>query len=117
MDDDHARPSPLSGLWSAVLGGMLLGLLLVFLQPVTRVEDCPNYGGSGNASAFTDPAWDFLFPLLTLGWIVLIIMEQTLPVTWRGRTRLEGWLRAATAVSASILASCALTVSVIAVCR
>ena len=87
------------------------------LQPVTRFEDCSNYGANGNASAFANPAWDLLFPLLTLGWVVLIVMEQVLPVTWRGRTRLDGWLRATVAVSVSIVGSCSLVSSFLVLCR
>ena len=100
-----------------MVGGLLLVVLLLFLQPVTRFEDCPNYGANGNASAFANPAWDFLFPLLTLGWVVLIVMEQVLPVTWRGRTRLDGWLRATVAVSVSIVGSCSLVSSFLVLCR
>ncbi|MFI7543594.1 hypothetical protein [Actinoplanes sp. NPDC049599] len=121
MEDDHDRPSPLSGLWSCVVGGLLLVLLLIVLDPVLRVEDCPNHGGSfsgsGGASAFADPAWDFFFPLLALGWVVLVVMEQALPVTWRGRSRLEGWVRAGVAVMASMAASCLLALSFAVVCR
>ena len=117
VEDDHGRPSPLSGLWACVVGGLLLAALLIVLQPVTRVEDCSNYGASGNASAFSNSAWDIGLPLLTAGWMVLIIMEQALPVTWHNRTRLEGWVRAAVAVTASTVAGCCLVGALLGVCR
>ena len=117
VKDDHGRPSPLSGLWSAVVGGLLLVLLLVVLDPITRFEDCPNYGGNGNASSFSNPAWDLYLPLLTLCWVVLVIVEQALPVTWRHRSRLAGWVRAAVAGAGVTITSCCVVGSIVTVCR
>jgi hypothetical protein len=117
VEGDHGRASPLSGLWSCVAGGLLIVVLLLFLQPATRLQECPNYGGNGNASAFPNDYWDLLFPLLMLGWVVLVVTEQALPVTWRHRSRLEGSVRAAVAVTAATVASCCLAGSFAAMCR
>jgi hypothetical protein len=116
-DDDDERASPLSGLWACVVGGLLIVVLLLFLDPVSRVEECPNYGAAGNASAFDDSGWDFFFPLVVLAWITLTIMEQALPVTWRGRSRVEGWVRAGAAVMASTTAGCCLALGLAVACR
>jgi hypothetical protein len=116
-DDDDERASPLSGLWAGVVGGLLIVVLLLFLDPVSRVEECSNYGAAGNASAFDDSRWDLLFPLVVLGWITLTIMEQALPVTWRGRSRTEGWVRAGVAVMVSTTAGCCLALGLAVACR
>lgn len=104
MNEDHRRPSPLRGLWSLSVGGLLLAVLLVALDPVTRFEDCPNYGASGNASAFTNPAWDLLLPLLAFGWITATIVEQVFPFARRGRA--DSIVRAAAAIGISTIVSC-----------
>jgi hypothetical protein len=117
MRDDHARPSPLGGLWACVVGGLLLAVLLVFLDPVSGVRDCPNYGGNGNASAYPDPAWDLFFPLLTLLWVSSVVVEQFLAETWQHRSRTEGAVRALVAVGSSMYASFFLVVSFAAVCH
>jgi hypothetical protein len=108
VNDDHARPSPLSGLWCFTIGGVGLVALTVALDPITRQEDCPNYGASGNASAFPNPVWDLYLPILALGWMVLIILEQALPLTWRNRSQIDIATRAATAVTLSLVGSCGL---------
>ncbi len=78
--------------------------LVVALDPVTSVTDCPNYGGSGNASAFNNEAWDLYLPLLALAWIAAVIVEQFLPYT--RRSPIDTTLRATAAISISIVASC-----------
>jgi len=115
--DDHDRPSPLSGLWSWTVGGLLLAVLLTFLHPVLRFEDCPNYGGNGNASAYPEPAWDAFFPLLAITWISCVIVEQGLPVTWRHRSRPVGAVRALVAVASSLFASFFVVGSLAVMCR
>ena len=49
------------------------------------MRDCPNYGGNGNASDFSNEMWDLYYPLLLLGWLAAIVAEQVLSVTWNGR--------------------------------
>jgi hypothetical protein len=117
MDHDQARSSPLAGLWAFVVGGLLLATLLVFLDPVSTQRDCPNYSGSGNASAYPSPIWDLLFPLLTLLWVACVIAEQCLAETWQGHSRLEGAVRASVAVLVSMYAAFFMVLSFAVVCR
>jgi hypothetical protein len=115
--DDTARPFPLSGFWSMLVGGAAIVALLVFLSPMTSRSDCPNALGNGNASAFADPRWDLYLPLVLLGWILLIVVEQFLPVSHRGRTRSVAALRGVAALALSVTVSCCLFLQVATVCR
>ncbi|MEU8229090.1 hypothetical protein AB0C12_05720 [Actinoplanes sp. NPDC048967] len=117
MDHDQARSKPLAGLWACVVGGLLLAALLLYLDPVSTQQDCPNYGGNGNASAYPSPVWDLLFPLLTLLWVACVIAEQCLAETWQGRSRLEGAVRACVAVFVSMSTAFVTVVSFAVVCR
>ncbi|MFY1693201.1 hypothetical protein [Plantactinospora sp. WMMB782] len=92
-------------------------VLLLVLDPITRYEDCPNYGGNGNASSFDNPAWDLLFPLVLLGWLAMVVVEQTLPVTRRHRGGADVAVRAASAVTLSVLGSCCLFLNVATTCH
>lgn len=107
----------MSGLWACIVGGVSLAALVVVLNPIRRPEDCPNYGAAGNASAFANEAWDLYLPLLTIGWLALVVVEQVLPVTWRGRRRLDGTVRAAAALVVSATASFCLVLPLVLVCR
>ncbi|MER7457940.1 hypothetical protein [Micromonospora sp. NPDC126480] len=109
--------SRLSGFWACLIGGAVIASLLMVLDPITRAEDCPNYGGNGNASAFDNAAWDLWFPLVLLGWLVLVLLEQTLPVTRRHRGGTDIAVRAASALSLSVVISCCLVLNVSVVCR
>jgi len=100
-----------------VVGGLLLAVLLLFLHPVLRFEDCPNYGGNGNASAYPHPLWDAFFPLLTITWISCVIVEQFLRVTWRHRHWSAGAVRALVAVTLSLSASFFVVGSLAVMCR
>jgi hypothetical protein len=72
-----AKPrSPLAGFWALLVGGALLTMLTVALRRATDVRDCPNYGGSGNASAFPNEIWDLFYPLLLLGWLSAVVNER-----------------------------------------
>ncbi|MGW4941799.1 hypothetical protein ACWEOZ_09445 [Actinoplanes sp. NPDC004185] len=117
MDHPRVRSRPLAGLWALVVGGLLLAVLLVVLDPVTTQRDCPNHGGNGNASAFPSPIWDLLFPLLTLLWVSCVIAEQCLAETWQGHSRLEGAVRACVAVLGSIFTAFVTVVSFAVICR
>ncbi|MET7965990.1 hypothetical protein [Micromonospora sp. NPDC005305] len=117
MIENRKSPSRLSGFWVCLVGGAFFVALLAVLQPITRYEDCPNYGGNGNASAFGNPAWDFYLTLLLFGWVFLVVLEQTLSVTRRGRGGVDVALRAAGAIVLTTVASCGLFVNVAAVCR
>ncbi|GIG86236.1 hypothetical protein [Plantactinospora endophytica] len=117
MINGRGRPSRLSGFWVCLVGGAVIALLLTVLDPVTRYQDCPNYGGNGNASAFDNAAWDLWFPLVLLGWLVLVVLEQMLPVTWRHRGGPDIAVRAASAVALSISTSCCLFLNVAVVCH
>ena len=117
MIDDRKRPSRLGGFWALLVGGPCIASLLVVLDPIMRLEDCPNYGGNGNASAFDDPAWDLYFPLVMLGWIVLIAVEQVLPVTWRNRSGADIAVRATSALMLSVSSSCYYVLNVALVCH
>ncbi|ROP28862.1 hypothetical protein [Couchioplanes caeruleus] len=106
-----------SGLWALFTGGAVLALLLVILQPATTPAECPNYGAAGNASPFKDAAWDMWFPLLALGWVVLVLIEQVLPRTRRHRGGASGAARAAGVVMASVAGSCCLVGPFLVMCR
>lgn len=92
-------------------------LLLVFLDPVMRVEDCPNYGANGNASAFSDADWDLWFPLVLLSWLTLIVLEQALPVTRRHRGGVEVAARGVCAFALALVSSCCLFLDLSVVCH
>ncbi|WBB79621.1 hypothetical protein O7606_26335 [Micromonospora sp. WMMD882] len=114
MNDDRGRPPFLAGFWSLVVGGLALVVVISALEPIVQQRDCPNYGGSGNASAFADPAWDLYLPLLAFGWVSAVAVEQILPVTRRHRA----WaVRAATALVLVVVGACCLVVSLGTVCR
>ncbi|NES29698.1 hypothetical protein GCE86_25680 [Micromonospora terminaliae] len=117
MIEDGKRPSRLSGFRVCLIGGAFFLALLAVLQPITRFEDCPNYGGNGNASAFANPAWDFYLTLLLFGWVFLVVLEQTLSVTRRGRGGVDVALRAAGAITVATVASCGLFVNVVVLCH
>ncbi|MGC4804171.1 hypothetical protein [Micromonospora sp. DT233] len=117
MIKDRRRPSRLSGFRACLLGGAVLLALLALLRPITRFEDCPNYGGNGNASAFENPAWDLYLTALLFGWALLVVVEQALPVTRRGRGSVDVALRAAGAITLTTIASCSLFVNVTLLCH
>ncbi|GGS01859.1 hypothetical protein GCM10010169_53290 [Micromonospora fulviviridis] len=110
-------PSRLSGFRVCLIGGAFFASLLAVLQPITRYEDCPNYGGNGNASAFANPAWDFYLTLLLSGWVVLVVLKQTLSATRRGRGGTAFALRATAAITVSVTAACGLFVNVAVLCH
>ncbi|MFF0373967.1 hypothetical protein [Actinoplanes missouriensis] len=100
------KPNLTGGLRALLVGGVFLFGLLIILNPVTRFEDCPNYGGNGNASIFRNELWDLFFLFSIPAWLLSIIVEQFFRSTWRGR---DGWvvtLRAIGAVIVAIIASC-----------
>ncbi|MET8834412.1 hypothetical protein ABZV78_10905 [Micromonospora sp. NPDC004540] len=117
MIEDRQRASRLSGFWVCLVGGAFFASLLAVLRPITRFEDCPNYGGNGNASAFGNPAWDFYLTLLLFGWVFLVVLEQTLSVTRRGRGGADVAFRAAGAIALATVASCGLFANVVVLCH
>lgn len=117
MIDRRGRSSRLSGFWACLVGGAAIASLLMLLDPITRYEDCANYGGNGNASAFDNASWDLWFPLILLGWLGLVVLEQTLPVTRRHRGGVEIAVRAGSALALSTLSSCCLFLDVAMVCH
>ncbi|MFI5889798.1 hypothetical protein ACIA5D_06715 [Actinoplanes sp. NPDC051513] len=117
MINEGRRPTALAGFWTLLVGGAAIVLLLLFLHPITQQSDCPNYGGNGNASAFTNPAWDLLLPLILLAWIVAIAFEQALPSTRRGRSGPEIAARAAIALILPAVGSCWLFLAVATLCH
>jgi hypothetical protein len=92
-------------------------ILTVALQPVTDVRDCSNYGGSGNASAFSNEAWDLFYPALLAGWLLAILFEQLLPVTWNGRKALLIIARALLAITTALLIACSAGVKILLICH
>lgn len=117
MDSPASRPTPLGGFWAFLLGGLVLVAAVVHAHPIVDPSDCPNAGAAGNASAFADPSWDLRLPMLVLGWLALVVVEQAIPTTWRHR---PGWAvatRAALAISVVFAASCLLLVPLETVCR
>ncbi|MER5701034.1 hypothetical protein ABT023_03620 [Micromonospora sp. NPDC002296] len=73
--------------------------------------------GNGNASTFANPAWDFYLTAMLFGWLVLVVLEQTLSITRRGRGRAHFALRAASAITLTTIASCGLFVNVAVLCH
>ena len=110
-------PTPLGGFWACLTGGTLLAAVLLFEHPILDPARCPNAGAAGNASAFADPAWDLYLPLLVLAWLLLVVIEQALPTTWRHRSASAVTLRAALAIATVVAASCVLVVPLETVCR
>ncbi|GLW29397.1 hypothetical protein [Actinoplanes regularis] len=98
--------SPLAGFWALLVGGALLTVLTVALQPATDVRGCSNYGGNGNGTAFDDDSWDLLYHLLLLAWLLAVVVEQLLPVTWNGRKAGPIVARALLALMTAVAASC-----------
>ncbi|WP_327004880.1 hypothetical protein OHA72_59390 [Dactylosporangium sp. NBC_01737] len=114
---DNGRPSPFSGFWACLAGGAAIAALLLYLDPVVRSEDCPNYGGNGNASAFDDPGWDLGLMMLLIGWMAAVLVEQTLPRTWRHRSRAGAAGRAVAALLLVVASSCGLFLNVAVLCH
>ena len=117
MDLDVGRPAPLGGFWALLAGAATLIAVLVYARPTVDPSRCPNAGAAGNASAFADPAWDVRLPVLVLAWFGLVALEQALPTTWRHRNAVTVTARAALALTAVVVASCALVVPFVSVCR
>ncbi|GID91416.1 hypothetical protein ACFQFC_10535 [Amorphoplanes digitatis] len=111
------RRSPLAGYWALLVGGALIAVLTVALRPITDVRDCPNYGGSGNASAFPDEIWDLGYPLLLLGWLLSVVVEQLLPVTWNGREAGLIVVRALSAFMIAVIVSCGAAFKLLLLCH
>ena len=111
------RRAPLAGFWALLVGGALLAVLTVALRPITDVRDCSNYGGSGNASAFPDEIWDLYYPLVLLGWLSAVVVEQLLPVTWNGRRTGAIVARGLLAVAITVTASCCAGVQLLSLCH
>ena len=111
------RPSRFSGLRAFLIGGAVIGVLLLVLDPVMRQQDCPNYGANGNASAFRDPMWELYLPALTFVWWVVVIVEQMLPVTQRGRSGAGNAVRALAAVILSTVVMCCVVFPLLVVCH
>lgn len=113
-----AERRPASAGFRAVLGGgVLLVALTVALRPATDVRGCSNYGGNGNGTAFADGIWDLIYPLLLLGWLVAVVLEQLLPVTWKGRTAGLIAIRAVVAVTIVVVVSCGAGLALLALCH
>lgn len=117
MIEDRARPSPLAGFFSLIVGGLVFVALIVVLDPVMRYEDCPNYLAAGDRSAFANPAWDGYLPLMTVVWLALVAGEQALPVTWRHRHWAFWVARASVAFGSALIASFFLVALLLTVCR
>jgi hypothetical protein len=114
---DQPRPTLLGGFWALLSGGLLVAATLLYTHPIVDPSHCPNAGAAGNASAFTDPAWDVRLPVLLLAWLLLIALEQASPTTWRHRTAATVTARAAGALTLAMVASCALAIPLETVCR
>jgi hypothetical protein len=76
-----------------------------------RREDCPNSG------AFHDADCDLWFPLVLLGRLALIALEQALPVTRRHRGGVEVAARGVCAFALALVSSCCLFLGLSVVCH
>ncbi len=117
MATGDQRASRLSGCWAFLTGGAAITLLLVVLDPITRPEDCANYGGNGNASAFDDPGWDLGLLAILLSWVVLVTVEQVLPVTRRHRGGAAVAVRGVCALALTVVAACGPFLSIALLCH
>ena len=106
-----------SGFWALLTGGAAIAVLLAVLDPITRPQDCANYGGNGNASVFDNPDWDLWFSLILVCWLAAIVVEQALPVTRRHRGGVEVAARALGAITLAIVSSCYLFLRVAVLCH
>jgi hypothetical protein len=111
------RRHPLAGCWALLVGGGLLAVLTLALRPAVEFEDCPNYGGSGNASAFGDGIWDLVYLFLLFTWMAAVVTEQVLPITWRGRHAGLTIVRALLAVLAVVIVACGVEIKILALCH
>src|SRR5690349_15641272 len=75
-------------------------------DPVTRQEDCPNYGAAGNASPFDNPNWDGYLVLAVIGWFSAGLIEVGIMASSGGRDRVDVELRATCVFILTILISC-----------
>ncbi|MFI7209956.1 hypothetical protein [Micromonospora maritima] len=116
-DGGGRRPAWAGGFRALVGGGIAVAVALVILAPVLDPRDCPNYGGSGNASAFGDDRFDVGFLLMLLVWLAAVLVEQALPVAWRGRGAGEVALRAVAAVLLALTVACCLAARLLTVCH
>jgi hypothetical protein len=112
-----SRPAPLGGFWAFLAGGVVMAVVLIYAHPIVDPAQCPNAHAAGNASAFADPAWDLRLPVLMLGWLLLIALEQALPTTWRHRDGPAVALRAALALTTAVAASCFVVLPLEVVCH
>lgn len=111
------RRSALAGFWAVLCGGVLMTVLTVALQPATDVRGCSNYSGNGNGTGFSDGIWDLIYPLLLLGWLVAVVVEQLLPVTWDGRKAGSIIVRAVLAVAIVVVISCGVELKLLVLCH
>lgn len=123
MSQRAGRPSPLSGLWVLLGGGVLWVLAYAWLEhthhwirflSVHDSRDCPNSTGDGGPFA----AGELELGLLALGfvWLLLVLVEQLLPWTWRNRHPLTNVVRGAGAVLLASLFFCYLPFGLALVC-
>lgn len=103
---ERRRLSVADGFWAFIVGGTAIASTLLALDPVTRQEDCPNYGAAGNASAFDNPNWDGYLVLAVIGWFSAVFIEVGLLATSRRRRAVDVALRATCVFILTILISC-----------
>jgi hypothetical protein len=103
---ERRRLSVVDGFWAFVIGGTAITSTLLSLDPVTRQEDCPNFGAAGNASAFDNPNWDGYLVLAVIIWFSAVFIEVGLLATSRRRRAADVALRATCVLTLTILISC-----------
>ena len=101
---ERRRLSVVDGFWAFIVGGTAITSTLLALDPVTRLEDCPN--SAGNASAFDNPNWDGYLVLAVIVWFSAVFIEVGLLATSRRRRAVDVALRATCVLTLTILISC-----------
>lgn len=74
----------LRGIKAALFGWVLLAITLGLLQ-LTHGWTKALTGGSCDGGSFSGSPWETILPSAAMVWLVVLVVEQALPETWRKR--------------------------------